>query len=64
MKAKIAKTSEINSAIAKGCSESDDTRVATSVQYSPKFDIYILGLGDGTRMILPRENLQGLPTPH
>ncbi len=59
-KAKIAKSSEIGAAIAKGNAEADDTVIATSIQYSPKFDIYILYLDTGARIILPRESLQGL----
>jgi len=59
-KAKVAKISEIKAALAKGRAQADDTVIATSVQYSPKFDIYILGLGNGTRTILARENLEGL----
>jgi hypothetical protein len=59
-KAKVTKISEINRALAKGRAETADTIIAISVQYSPKFDIYILGMGNGTRTILARENLQGL----
>jgi hypothetical protein len=49
------------SSLASGTSaDTDDTVIATSVQYSPKFDIFILSLGNGTRTILPRECLEGL----
>lgn len=57
---KVAELSDIEAALCKGRGEADDLPVATAVQYSRKFDIYVLSLSNGTRRVLPRESLQGL----
>jgi len=59
-KAKIATDAEIDAAMARVRSETDDTPSATAVKYIAGYDIYIVSLRDGSRMVLQRERLQGL----
>ena len=59
-KAKIATDAEIEAAMARVRSEADDTPSAVAVKYIAGYDIYIVSLNDGSRMVLQRERLQGL----
>ncbi len=59
-KAKIATDAEIDPAIARAHSEIDEPPSAVAVRYIAGYDIYIVSLNDGTRMVLQRERLQGL----
>ena len=59
-KVKIATEAEIDAAMARVHSEMDDAPCAVAVKYIAGYDIYIVSLTDGSRMVLPRERLQGL----
>ena len=59
-KVKIATDAEIDAAMARVRSEMDDTPSAVAVKYIAGYDIYIVSLNDGSRMVLQRERLQGL----
>jgi Protein of unknown function (DUF2442) len=59
-KARIATDAEIDAAMARVRSEIDDAPSAVAVKYIAGYDIYIVSLDDGSRMVLQRERLQGL----
>lgn len=59
-KAKSATDAEIDAAMTRVRSETDDTLSAVAVKYIAGYDIYIVSLHDGSRMVLQRERLQGL----
>jgi Protein of unknown function (DUF2442) len=60
VKARVITTdAEIDAALARGQAEPERT-LGVSARYVPIEDIFIVELTDGTRLVLPREKLQGL----
>jgi hypothetical protein len=52
---------EIDAALARARAEGIDREpVAESVRYIPSYDIYVVDLSNGERLVLQREKLQGL----
>lgn len=57
----VTTEAEIDSALARAPTEEIDLEpVAESVRYVPTYDIYVVGLNNGERLVLQREKLQGL----
>jgi Protein of unknown function (DUF2442) len=57
----ITTDADIDAALARARAEGiDQEPVAESVRYIPAYDIYVVGLSNGERLVLQREKLQGL----